>query len=608
MRKIELLAPAKNLESGKAAINFGADAVYIGPESFGARKAAANSLSDIERLVRHAHLYHAKVFATINTILYEHELKKAQKLIHQLYSIGIDAIIIQDFGILEMDLPPVSIHLSTQTHNFDFERIKFVDQLGIDRIVLARELSLKQIQKIREFTKTELEYFVHGALCVSMSGQCYLSHYLGGRSANRGECAQPCRKAYDLLDSSRKPIEKKKHFLSPKDLNLSEHLQKLIDAGIGSLKIEGRLKDIQYVKNTVAYYRQKLDRILEGNSKLHKASSGKVVFDFSPDPERSFNRSFSTYFLEGRSETVGFKHSPKSQGKKTGKVLELKSTYFILKSEEKLANGDGLLFYNEKGEPVGIRANRVEGAKVFPLKMNGIYPGAILWRNADVAFEKKLEKSSAQRLIDCTIRIESNGDEVGLKMVDEDEVLTELKIECKLEKAKNPELNFQNIEQQLSKLGNTVYDAKSIVIHFSDSYFIPNKLLSEARRTLIELHSEKRLRAHERPNNALQKTTHAYSLKAIDYRHNVSNKLSEAFYQSHGVEEIEPAFELAFPKKEAVLMRTKLCVRYENQTCPRYFKSEQKNASPLYLRDENNGLLKLVFDCDVCEMKVIPAD
>jgi putative protease len=322
IRKIELLAPAKNYETGIAAINFGADAVYIGCEKFSARSAAGNSIEDIRKLIKHAHLYRARVYAAVNTILFDNELEDVRDLITTLYDSGIDAVIIQDMGILEMDIPPVPLHASTQCDNFDPERVKFLDRTGFPRIILARELDLEQIREIRRVTRCELEVFIHGALCVSLSGRCYMSAAMGGRSANRGECAQPCRKSYTLTDAEGKIISKAKYPLSLKDLNLTDHLEKLIDAGVDSLKIEGRLKDINYVKNTVAHYRKRLDLILEGKNGLVKSSSGRTFHDFTPDPDRTFNRGYTGYFINGRNSKISSPFTPKSLGKYCGTVTE----------------------------------------------------------------------------------------------------------------------------------------------------------------------------------------------------------------------------------------------------------------------------------------------
>jgi len=357
MRKIELLAPARNLETGIAAINCGADAVYIGPEKFSARSAAGNSLEDIEKLISRAHLFHAKVYATINTILFDKELEEAGKLITDLYDRGIDAVIIQDMGILEMNLPPVALHASTQADNYDIERIKFLDRAGFPRIVLARELSLDQIREIRKNTQCELEFFIHGALCVSLSGRCYMSASMGGRSANRGECAQPCRKSYTLTDANGEIISKNKYPLSLKDMNQTSNLKDLIDAGVDSLKIEGRLKDVDYVKNVTAHYRKALDNILEGRSDIAKASSGRVYFDFTPDPLKTFNRGYTDYFLRERSGSISSPHTPKSLGKEIGRVTETGNSWFKIISSEKISNGDGLAFFDKDKNVAGVKAN-----------------------------------------------------------------------------------------------------------------------------------------------------------------------------------------------------------------------------------------------------------
>jgi len=600
MRKIELLAPAKNLETGIAAINFGADAVYIGPEKFSARAAAANSLDDIEKLVSHAHLYKAKVYATINTILYDSELEEAEKLITDLYNRGIDAVIIQDMGILEMTLPPVELHASTQTDNYDIERIKFLDSIGFPRIVLSRELSLQQIKEIRKETKCELEFFVHGALCVSLSGRCYMSAASGGRSANRGQCAQPCRKSYTLTDANGKIISNSKYPLSLKDMNQTANLKDLIDAGIDSLKIEGRLKDIDYVKNITAHYRKALDDILEGRSDIVKDSSGKVYFDFTPDPTKTFNRSYTEYFMKGRAGSIGSPDTPKSLGKEIGRVAETGGNWFRLKALEKINNGDGLAFFDKDKNVTGVKVNRAEDTKIFPLAMNGIYKDAIVYRNHDILFDKTLSSSRTERKIDVIMEFSESDNGFKLSLTDEDNFTASKEVQIAKETS-NSDDNSQ-IKKQLSKLGGTIFKASDIKIDTTKNFFIPVSILNDLRRKGTEKLLETRLSGYKIEPVTIDKTEIPYPYKKTDYRQNISNHLAEKFYRRHGVEEIENSFETSTGRITGPLMTTKLCLKHENNLCHKQ-NSNKKFTEPYYLTD-GNIRYRVEFDCRNCFMLI----
>ncbi len=390
-RKIELLAPAKNLVCGISAINHGADAVYIGGPQFGARAAACNSLVDIEKLVAHAHQFGAKVYVALNTVFDDRELELAVQLCHQLYGIGVDALIIQDVGLLESDLPPISLHSSTQMNNRTVDKVRFLEKVGFQQVVLARELSLSQIKEIRAATSVPLEFFIHGALCVSYSGQCYISEVMAGRSANRGECAQFCRHKFTLKDGQGKILAKDRYLLSLKDLNLSAHLGALIDAGISSFKIEGRLKDENYVKNVTAYYRQALDKIIDEDGGLQRSSSGRCSFGFIPDPSKSFNRGQTDYFLTDQRNRPGAIESPKSTGQRLGKVEHAEKRFFVLETGEEINNGDGLCFFDPEKGLVGIKVNRVENGKIYPKDPVVLPIGLTVYRNSDTAFNKMLD-------------------------------------------------------------------------------------------------------------------------------------------------------------------------------------------------------------------------
>jgi len=603
MRKIELLAPARNLDTGIAAINYGADAVYIGPQKFSARSAASNSIDDIEKLIIHAHKYNAKVYAAVNTILFDSELDEARDLITGLYNRGIDAVIIQDMGIPEMDLPPVALHASTQTDNYDIDRVKFLDKAGFSRIVLARELSLTQIKEIRESTQCELEFFIHGALCVSFSGRCYMSAAMGGRSANRGECAQPCRKSYTLTDSNGVTVSKERYPLSLKDMNLTENLKDLIDAGIDSLKIEGRLKDIDYVKNIVAHYRIKLDNILEGRNDIVKASSGKVFFDFTPDPHRTFNRGYTDYFLHGRAGLLRSPHTPKSTGKPIGKVVGTGNNCFKIDGKEIINNGDGIAFFDRDLNLAGVKVNRVDNGNIFPLAMNGIYKGAEVYRNHDVAFEKTLSSSRTERKISITMELAESTDGFKLTLTDEDNNSSKAEIESAKEISRSDSPATGQLTKQLSKLGGTGFTSNDIKISLSKNYFIPVSVLNDLRRNGVEKLIEARISGYKPVTREIRKTEIPYPHNKIDFRHNVSNRLAEKFYKQHGVEIIEKSFETSGGRITGPLMTTKLCLKHENALCPKQNSKITKYTGPFYLTDENVRY-RVEFDCKNCLMLV----
>lgn len=602
MKKIELLAPAKNLESGIAAVNMGADAVYIGAEKFGARAAAGNSVKDIEKLIAYAHVYNARVYAAVNTLLYDDELDEAGRLIKELYESGIDALIIQDTGILEMDIPPITIHASTQMNNFDIERIKFLDMVGIKRIILARELSLKEIRKIRNEVKCELEFFVHGALCVSLSGQCYMSASIGGRSGNRGDCAQPCRNVFDLQDASGKVILKGMHPLSLKDLNLSEHIKELIDSGIDSFKIEGRLKDGNYVKNITALYRRGIDSVLEGRTDLKRASSGKVYFDFTPDPERTFNRSYTEYFINGRKGSVGALNSPKSVGKRIGTVSEIGNSFFTVKSVEKINNGDGLFFYNKMKDISGIKANRVEGSKIFPHTMKGIFVGAEVFRNHDTAFEKILSSSKTERKISVTISFYERDNGFGISLQDEDGFIGLSEVNSAKE-VSDSGTREDAIIKQVSRLGSTVFFPEEVIVESGSNYFIQASVLNELRRSAVEKLLEERKKNYRIESAYIKKEPMNYPFKKIDYTWNVVNKLAEKFYTRHGVEEIESGFEVLSDTSGKQVMTTAMCIKYELNLCTKFQDAEKKWDEPFFLTNERDRF-RVEFDCAACMMKI----
>jgi len=602
MREIELLAPAGNPESGMAAINYGADAVYIGATRFGARAAASNSIADIELLVQFAHKYRAKVYVTLNTILYDNELEEAKELIHEIYQAGADALIIQDMGILKMNIPPIPLHASTQTNNYSPERIAFLDQLGFDRIILARELSLREIREISRATQTELECFVHGALCVSLSGQCYFSEVTTGRSANRGVCTQACRHPYNLVDGNGKRIILNSHLLSLKDLNLSNHLSELIHAGITSLKIEGRLKDSNYIKNVVSFYRKKLDDFFESETEYVRSSSGTTEIGFEPDPERSFSRLSTDYFLSGRSKNLINTFSPKSIGKKIGTVDKVGSGYITLNASETLNNGDGLCFILNNAL-VGFRIEKVLDNRVFITDPSSLSPGTVLYRNLDHEFIKRLEADNSVRRVAAIIRISEKNDNLHFELIDEDNLSSEYIIEDLPEPARDPELSAKNLASQLSKSGGSMFTIEEVKNECKSSYFFRISELNEIRRVLFERHEALRTDSFKRKDSDKQLKMNPYPNKEVTFLENISNEKAEQFYRDHGVEKLEKAVEVSNPKENQLLMTLRYCLKYELGYCERYQGATDTPPEPLFLEDQNRKYV-LQFDCKNCLMRI----
>ena len=602
-RPIELLAPAKNLECGIEAINHGADAVYIGAPRFGARAAAGNSIEDIKALVEHAHLYNARIYVTVNTILHDEELPETERMIWELYRAGVDALIIQDMGITRLNLPPIALHASTQMDNRTPEKVKFLSDIGFRQVVLARELSLDEIKKIHDTCpETLLEVFVHGALCVSYSGQCYVSQACYGRSANRGECAQFCRLAFDLVDSNGKTIEQNKHLLSLKDMNQSDNLEALLDAGATSLKIEGRLKDVSYVKNVTAYYRQKLDLIFKYRKEYVRASSGTVKTTFTPQLDKSFSRGFTDYFLRGRNPGIFSFSTPKSLGEEVGTVKEIRGNYFTVAGVKSFNNGDGLCYIDDNGRLQGFRVNRVENNKLFPQDMPRLKPKTRLYRNFDQEFEKLMQKKSAERKIAVDICLAENNFGFTLSFTDEDDNSVSITLERAKEPARTPQAD--NLRNQLSKLGNTPFEANDIKIDLSDNWFIPSSELSELRRNAVEKLLEARRINYRREVFRLKESKTKFPVSTLTYLGNVMNSSAAEFYKNHGVLKVMPAFEKEQPK-DAVLMFCKHCIRYSMGWCPVHHKVRSPFREPYYLVSSDGRRFRLEFDCKQCQMKVL---
>jgi len=608
-KKVEILAPAKNLYQGMAAINAGADAVYIGAPQFGARSNATNSVEDIAELVEYAHLFKAQVFVVLNTILYDNELDTCKQLIHELYDIGVDALIIQDMAILEMDLPPIVIHASTQANNRDPKHVKFLADAGMKRAVLARELNLDQIKDIHEATDIELEFFVSGALCVSFSGNCYMSIAGGERSANRGSCAQNCRLPYNLIDGTGKTLIANSHLLSIKDLDLSDQLPNLIEAGITSFKIEGRLKDIVYVKNNVSYLRKKLDAFLQDNDRFEKASSGRTFYNFEAEMDRSFNRGYTDYFVNHRTASIGSWETPKSQGQVIGKVLEVKHNGYVIENSDKLNNGDGLYFINEDGEPDGAQINTIVKDIVLPNNFKPIKVGTMIYRNSDAEFNKLVEREdSAIRKIGVRLFFTETPTGFELKAVDEDGYESIAVLACEKEVSKKGD-SVDNIKKNISKTGNTPFIADEVNVAISNAWFLPISKINELRREVLEQLIPVRVKGYVRKEHKIQKTTHPYPVEKLDFMYNVSNELARKFYHRHGVTEIEKAFELQWDPGKARVMTTKYCVKYELGKCPKYQRNTmgEKVVEPLVLKHGDNEY-KLKFNCKPCEMEIWEKD
>jgi putative protease len=602
-RKIELLSPAKNLECGIEAINHGADAVYIGAPHFSARAAAGNTVADIAALAAYAHRFGAKVYAALNTILKDNELPAARKLIWELYRAGIDALIVQDMGITMLDLPPLPLHASTQTDNRSLEKVRFLEQTGFSRIILARELSISDIKNISGKISTPLEVFVHGALCVCYSGQCYLSAAAAGRSANRGVCAQYCRLPYSLVDGNGITVAAKKHLLSLKDLNLSEHLEELLDAGVSSLKIEGRLKDVSYVKNVTAYYRHRLDAIFAKRPEYRQASSGKCTFFFEPDIYKSFNRGYTEYFFYGRTGNIWSLDSPKSVGEPVGYVKSVFDRFFVLSGTHRLHNGDGLCFLNGKDGLQGIKVNRVEGDKVFFAgnSLSTLKKGVPIYRNFDHDFEKQLGKKSAERKIAIRVSLKESAAGFVLEASDEDGNTAATEFNCKKELAQNNPVPV--ISANLSKTGNTIFETETVDICFSKNWFIPASILSEQRRILTNKLLEIREQAYSRTETAWKQTSHPFPEKRIIFRANVMNEQCRRFYEQHQSTVVEEAFEKR-AQSGAPLMFTRHCIKYSLGCCPK-----ENKQPPLFFREplelvHGDIRLRLEFDCLNCEQRI----
>ena len=599
-KTIELLAPAKDKKTAFAAIDCGADAVYIGSPKFGARVNASNSLDDIKDVVEYAHKFRVKVYVTINTIMSDDELREAVELIYQLYDIGVDALIVQDMGLLECKLPPIKLFASTQCHNSTLEKVKFLEKTGFSRVILARELSLDEIRKIADNTDVEIETFIHGALCVSYSGQCYMSYAIGGRSANRGECAQPCRKKYSLVDSDGVVVAKDKHLLCLRDLNFSSDIKDLIDAGVSSFKIEGRLKDEDYIKNVVSFYRKKIDDAIE-NTEYERSSSGYSVLGFEPDVNKTFNRGYCEYFLHGRNKNIISFDSPKSRGEYTGKVKEVFEKYFLFDGSE-LNNADGICFFDERGELVGTSVNKAEGNKIFPQSMNGIRKGVEVFRNYNHKFSKMLESAKVERKIEASVCFVEKEQCYELSAVDEDGVRVVVEAGKNYDKAKNQELARNNIIKCLKKAGDSCFDIKEARVEVDVYPFIPLSELNELRRRLFAKLEEERIAVYE-----VEKSggifISPYFERELFYDVNIMNEKAKEFYEKRGGICREYAIEKTGNVSGKILMTTKHCLKFSLGLCSKEGK-KHRYREPFFLVDSHGKKYKLLFECKSCCMKI----
>ncbi len=604
---IELLAPAREAAHGIEAIKYGADAVYIGGPSFSARSAAGNSLEDIAKLVEFAHIYGARIFVALNTILSDEELIEAEKLAWSLYEIGVDALIIQDYGLLRANLPPIALHASTQMDNRDLDKVKFWENCGFEQVVLARETDVKSMANIASHTKARLETFIHGALCVSYSGQCYMSQRMLGRSANRGECGQPCRMKYSLYDADGKTIAKDKYLLSLRDFSAEKYLSEMIKAGVSTFKIEGRLKDVSYVKTTVAYYRRVIDEFLAQNKEYRRMSYGTSRYGLQPDLYKIFNRGLTTYNLSGKREKMANLDTPKSMGEYVGITTPQRGSTLQIKLADKvvLANGDGFCYVDNKGELIGFRANKAQGNNIeLPAGLR-VQPNAKLYRNYDIRYESAVSNDTCNRQIDAQIVMSETSDGFALEI--KDVTGSTAKVEFANDKvaAQNPQMASDNIVKTLKKTGGTPFSVTDVKIETQDVYFFAMSTLNEWRRTLINTLIANKLAAWKREPRLPMNETLEFPAKKNDYRLNIHNAEAKSFIESCGVANPAWSYERE-PKQKAELMRCKYCMRYELGICLKHNVEESaKYKQPLKLVGSDGAEYALAFDCEKCEMAVI---
>ncbi|WP_412514527.1 peptidase U32 family protein [Shewanella indica] len=609
--KLELMAPAKNADFGIEAIRHGADAVYIGGPAFGARHTAGNSIEDITRLCEFAHRYHAQVFVTINTILLDDELEEARRLIWAVYEAGADAIIVQDLGLLELDLPPIALHASTQMDNRVPAKVAFLEHVGFSQVVLARELSLSQIRAVAAETKMRLEFFIHGALCVAYSGQCYISEAYTDRSANRGECSQQCRMPGNLKTRQGDIIASNDHMLSLKDNNQTDNLEALIDAGIRSFKIEGRLKDLSYVKNVTAHYRQQLDAIMARRPEFEPSSHGRCSYSFTPDPDKSFNRGKTDYFVNERKADIGDFRTPKYLGIEVGKVSKIGKDFIQVDSDTEFHNGDGLGFFAANYQKArlsddkltGFRVNRAEGNTLYLKNMpKDLYVGATLYRNKDQAFEALLAKESAERTLLLDFSLSNTQTGLALTAADRHGHQATVTADFEKQQAKDIGRNRESLGKHLAKLGNTDFRLGQVDLGDAEAVFVPASIINGLRRDAVAALDEARIQGYQRPTPWIRDDSARFPQRSLTYLGNVANQKAKDFYTRHGVVSIRDAYEVRPVKGDAPLMITKHCIRYSYNMCPKEVPGIK--AEPLEM-ELGGKQFKLVFDCHKCEMLLV---
>ena len=593
-RHIELLAPAKDVACARIAIECGADAVYMGAGRFGARRAAGNSLEDIKQVIDYAHLFGVKVYATLNTVLYDEELADAEALAHELIAAGIDALIIQDMALRQMNLP-IEMHASTQVAISSPEDALFFEKCGFSRLILERSLSLDEIRSISQATTAEIECFIHGAICVGHSGRCFLSRSTSSRSGNRGECSQPCRLPYDLVDERGRKIFEGKHLLSVRDFNLSASLEEMIDAGVSSFKIEGRLKDENYVKNIVSHYRRLLDDIIARRQDICRASIGLSTIDFTPNPAKSFTRGASEYMLYGKHPGVASFNTPKAVGEYLGKVESISRNSFKLHSKQPLSAGDGICIIN-RGEVRGTNINRVEGTIITPNRMDGIEVGVEVFRNYDHLFSLALERARIKRQISVAAKLQLSAEGIILTVKDETGLLVEIRRSIALERASNPEKMKQAALRAIEKSGGTIFDIIDVEV-LGCEWFAPAGVLSDMRREALDKLMQQR--ATHKPSQKIVSDNPSvrYPRKEVSRYENVINRLSREFYTIHGATHIEPALEASSTRGERVMISS-YCLRREIGEC---LKENPKLKSKLYL-EHGTARYRLEFNCRECQM------
>ncbi|MFV3317647.1 peptidase U32 family protein [Pseudomonas sp. NY15374] len=621
---LELLSPARDVAIAREAILHGADAIYIGGPSFGARHNACNEVGDIAELVEFARRYHARVFTTINTILHDNELEPARKLIHQLYDAGVDALIVQDLGVMELDIPPIELHASTQTDIRTLERARFLDQAGFSQLVLARELNLQQIRAIAAETDAAIEFFIHGALCVAFSGQCNISHAQTGRSANRGDCSQACRLPYTLKDDQGRVVAFEKHLLSMKDNNQTANLRDLVDAGVRSFKIEGRYKDMGYVKNITAHYRKELDAILEDRPDLARASSGRTQHFFVPDPDKTFHRGSTDYFVSDRKIDIGAFDSPTFTGLPVGVVEKVGKRDLMVVTEVPLTNGDGLNVL-VKREVVGFRANIAEPRGEFeedgqtryryrvepnemPEGLHKLRPNHPLSRNLDHNWQQALQRTSSERRVAVQWQAVLTEQRLALSVTSEEGITVQVALDGPFGAANKPQQALDQLHDLLGQLGTTQYHAEAIELDAPQAYFIPNSQLKALRREAIEALTEARVKAHPRGSRKAETSPPpVYPEAHLSFLANVYNQKARDFYHRHGVKLIDAAFEAHEEHGDVPVMITKHCLRFSFNLCPKQAKGVtgvRTKVAPMQLI-HGDEVLTLKFDCKPCEMHVV---